>query len=1510
MHYRYKVILSSRNIYKEIELPHDAQQVKVGTGMDCDIRLRKELFFEPIELVFVHRNTDWSVYCSDNLYLTSRDVRKWITKKLTHGDLLQVKYQNAENAAFDMDFLIDFDDGTKTYERIIDVSNVTRLTIGTAPGSDIVLSGSFVRDDALHLAKGEDGWCVEVQKTTYGVYLNGKKTDVRGWLKDGDFLSISDYFFYFKSGRLWTQIRPDLFVSGLNYRDQPIQNSYPRFSRSTRIKTEICEEKIEILDPPTKPQKPKNNIFLRLLPSFGMLLASGVMAFMGGIMIIMSAISGVMAILTTIMGIREGNKDYKIQVAERIQKYNLYIAKKREEIQHLREQEYQELEELFISQPVEEQRFFTFSHDLFDRSPEDEDYLCVRLGSGDVVSKRAINYKKQEKLEIEDDLQMIPEQICVEYKHVHRAPIVCDLKEIHALGIVGTLNFRFEFLKNMVLDLVARQYFSDVKLFFVASEVHKDHIRWLRFLPHVYNQTVQIRNMVYDDESRNLIFEYLYKELSAREQSKKYENNIVVFFYDEYGFKSHPISRFIDKAMDLGVTFVFFGDTVADIPRGCGRIVSILDAENAALIHTQCKRECSYFTYPSIPTYRAEEIVKLLAPVYTEEISLEGTLTKNISMFELLHILSVDDLNLKERWEQSQVHKSMAAPLGVSKTGVVFLDLHDKAHGPHGLVAGTTGSGKSEILQTYVLSMATLFHPYEVAFVIIDFKGGGMVNQFKDFPHLLGAITNIDGKEISRSLKSIKAELQKRQRLFAELDVNHIDRYIKKFKAGEARVPLPHLVIIVDEFAELKAEQPEFMKELISAARIGRSLGVHLILATQKPSGQVNEQIWSNSRFKLCLKVQSREDSNEVIKSPLAAEIKEPGRAYLQVGNNEIFELFQSAYSGASEKMDDGQVKPFTIYNLTDSGKRVPVYERKKKKSDASHTTQLEAIVKYITEYCKSTHLVKLPDICLPSLGTRLAFPEQLAPAAESGVYQVELGMYDDPDNQYQGIYSIDLAANNLMIIGSAQSGKTNILQSIIRCLSTKYTPDEVNIYIVDFASMVLKNFAGLHHVGGVVCSTEDEKLKNLFKLLRTEVESRKEKLMEMGVSSFTAYKEAGGTSLPLIVLIVDNLTALKELYFQEDDALLSLCREGLTVGISVVIANTQTAGIGYKYLSNFSSKIALFCNDSNEYSTLFDHCAEWIENTAGRSLVEIDKHHYECQIYLAFEGEKEIHRVQAIKSFVLNSNARNPHALAKRIPLIPASLTKAFVLEQFETGDCHPFSVVAGLDYETVLPYRLDFTATGLLAISGSEKSGKHNWVRYSVDMLQTLYPQKTQIYVVDGVGKALGSLKLSENTMRYSVLAEDAISYIREIEQQLKDRYDGLAAGKEEILQEAPLLMLVLDNVDAIVAICNNTEALAAYKNIVGRYRNMRVSMLVFIDNVNIPYSAPEILKNVRDQRSVLFFDDIGNLKIFDLPLLLQRKFKKPVEKGDGYYIKDNVCFKLKTPLCPPKTADSTLK
>lgn len=1354
----------------------------------------------------------------------------------------------------------------------------------------------------VRLTRGQGGWTLEVMNSEYGVYHNGKKTEQKEWIKDGDFFSVADYYFFLKGNALWAEIRSDLTVNGLGFGDYLERNGYPRFSRNTRLKTVICEDKIEILDPPSKPQKPKSNLFMKLFPSFGMLIAAGAMAFMGGTMIIFSLISCTIAIITAVVGVMEGKKEFREKTANRIEVYQKYIASKRQEIEECRNREWTERNEIYIPAEQEIQQVETFSPDLFDRTPQDEDFLCVRLGSGPIESARQVNYKKQEKLEIEDDLSLLPEQTASFYKELQNAPVICDLKNVNAVGITGEEADRFELLKLIVTDVALRHFAADVKLFFVAEKEHAGRMHLFRFLPGAYCVQTDTRGIVTDDESKTLIFEYLYKELTMRAQEKRSYPHLLIFFYDEYGYKKHPISQFTEKGKDLGVTFLFFGQTRADIPVGCDYVVQLSGGYRGVLINAAEKSKTVPFVSSQISDTLAVRIVRTLAPVCTDEVSLEGELIKNISMFKMLNILSVEDLDLKARWSASKVTKSMAAPVGVSKTGIVMLDLHDKAHGPHGLVAGTTGSGKSEILQTYILSMATLYHPYEAAFVIIDFKGGGMVNQFAQLPHLLGAITNIDGNAINRSLKSIKAELQKRQKYFAQADVNHIDKYIRKYKAGEVSEPLPHLIIIVDEFAELKAEQPEFMKELISAARIGRSLGVHLILATQKPAGQVNEQIWSNSRFKLCLKVQSKEDSNEVLKSPLAAEIKEPGRAYLQVGNNEIFELFQSAYSGVPEREDEGTGKAFTIYEVPDGGKKVPVYVKKKNKGQEGMNNQLEAIVSYVSEYFRSIQIPQLPDICLPPLRECIEFPPVSKEAVQEQKKEVGfyawIGVYDDPDHQNQDQYAVNLSAANMIIIGSAQTGKTTILQNVIRSLSEQYTPDEVAIYIIDFASMVLKNFETLNHVGGVVSSSEDEKLKNLFKMLWEEMETRKEKLLSVGVSSFVAYKEAGRTDMKQIVLIIDNLTALKELYFQDDDELLNLCREGITVGISIVIANAQTAGIGYKYLSSFSNRIALFCNDGNEYSAIFEHCNRRLEHLPGRCFAEVDKQILECQAYLPFAGEKEFERAEAIRGYIEKRNGECTE-VARKIPLIPPVLSMNYMAQQFGNMMRGHFDLAAGLNYEDVMPYMLRMSSIGVLAVVGREGSGRYNWIKYVADMLELMYPGRSKVYISDGIGKKLASMKEKRNVVRYSMIAEDIVSYLKEIEEELQSRYELLAKGIESDPAEADYMLLIIDNPDAIEQISNSKEALASYKNIIGRYRNMNVGVIISaIENAPIPYSAPEVIKGIRDGRHLMYFGDISELKIYDMPLAVTRKFKKPIETGDGYYIKENECIKLKTP------------
>lgn len=1483
MDYGFVLKISNKKIYREVQLQNDISMLRIGIGTECDVRFYKEMFFEKFCLTLSKNNGVWQILCSDNIYIDTGDVRKLVTKKLAHGDVFTIKYQNGETELFKLEFLIDFDNSEKKYDRIIDISNTNCVTIGSSSVSNVVLNSPYTNNDKIELYRKGADYQLKIYSSVCGVYHNGIRALNNEKIKNGDFFSIAEFSFYVKNNRI--MIDTNVSVNGLSYFDDCQKNDYPKFNRNTRIKYVVDDEKIQVLDPPAKPQKPKNNIISRLIPSLVMVVAGLAMAAFSPLMLVSSGIGVVTAVISLI----QSKKDYKTNSSERIEKYNKYIENKKIEIEKDRNEEKEILEKIYNDENVILNRFFSFSGDLFDRMPEDDDFLCVRLGTGDVKAKKEIDYKKQEKLEVEDDLQVIPENLSKEYEYIHGAPIVCNLKDSNAIGIIGNENLRFELMKTMIIDICARQFSSDVNLFFVCEEKHRNKIHWLRMLPHVYNEILGIRNIVVDSESKNILFEYLYKELTLREQNKKYDKNIIVFLFDEYGFKNHPISKFTANAKDLGVTFIYFGDKKTDIGLNCNYLIDINDEKTATLIDTSDANNASVFNFVSIPNNQAAAIVDLLAPIYTEEISLEGTLVKNISLFKLLNIIAVDDIDLTANWSKSQVFKSMSAPIGVSKSGIVSLDLHDKAHGPHGLVAGTTGSGKSEILQTYILSMALLFHPYEVSFVIIDFKGGGMVNQFKDLPHLFGAITNIDGKEIDRSLKSIKAELNKRQRLFAQAEVNHIDKYIKKYKAGEVSEPLPHLILIVDEFAELKAEQPEFMKELISAARIGRSLGVHLILATQKPSGQVDDQIWSNSRFKLCLKVQDQQDSNEVLKSPLAAEIKEPGRAYLQVGNNEIFELFQSAYSGAPEKDDNNNVKEFSIYSLTDSGRRIPVFQQKKKKNGEKSATQLEALVKYVHEYTESHHISKLPDICLPPLPEVINYD-----SVNVGEFSVPIGIYDDPDNQLQTAYGVNIFSDNTLIIGSSQSGKTNLLQLLIRGIADKYTPSEVNIYIIDFASMVLKNFEGLNFVGGVVCSNDDEKLKNLFKLITEQIETRKQKLLEKGVSNYLSYKEAGNTDLPQIVLMIDNLTALNELYLQDNDVLLTICREGLAVGISVIVANSQTRGIGYRYMSNFSSKIALFCNDSGEYVTLFEHCKNKPSDIRGRCIVEIEKQHYECQTFLAFEGEKEYERVQSISDFVDKINSEFFGLNAKKIPEIPDILVESDLFKNYNL-DYDVNNIAIGLNYENVSPVLLDLFKQEVLVILGSIVESKNNFINY---LKNVFVNNNFECFVLDNYKGEFEDISSKDSVNLYSRSVDDIKEILTVINEELSRRYIEREKHGVKSLNNFKPLLFAVNNKDAISAISENKDLLALYKNVVKKYEGLKC-LIVFTDVENQPitYSSPEVLKMFKDNYQIIAFDNLADIKIFDSTSALLRKFKNPLGFGDAFFLSGNILKKLKT-------------
>ena len=1500
----YKILIYGNGIYKEVHL-EGAGELTIGTDKRCHVWLTGAIFERAFIIQLLESEGSFKAHLSPEL---KADDSEEADLELKLAKPITITYKTSGKELFKIEAAADFEDMNSDYHYQIDLTNTASLKLGTGPDADIRIAEDSWGIVELGLTKTIEGFSAKVVKGINTIALNGAPIkDENFTIQNNDFFSIGNVQFWMKDEKLFTEQNERLiskFNTALN-REQNNQLKYPEFIRNVRLQFKQPIEKLEVLNPSSKPEEPEGNILAKILPTIIMMIIMTVMRVMirSNVMYALYFVAMMaMSTFMTVIGMVQAKKKFKEHMEKREKIYNDYIETKEAEIIEKRQDEKLIAEKMNVLPTETIEQIENFDARLFEKNKTHEDFLDVPIGTGILSSVNQVEYRKQEYVETEDPFMDIPKKIHDKYEKLDNMPIVLHLGAVNAIGFLGTRNKLYQMTKNIMIQLAAQHFYQDVKFFAMMDEEDVKFFEWLRWLQNINDGNR--RNILYDENSKKTVLEAIYTELSSRENmnAKEIEDlpHYVVFAYRSSYMSGHPITKYVKRAKELGFTFLFFEEYKELLHEACDELVCldretyngfIQSAENAAITQN--------FEYAHLSGESVAKAALKLACVHVNEISLESTLTKNITLYQLLKVMSAYDLNIGQRWNNSNVAESMAAPLGVDSTGqLVYLDLHEKGHGPHGLVAGTTGSGKSELLQSYVLSMCVNFHPYEVSFVIIDFKGGGMANQFKNLPHLNGAITNIDGKQIDRSLMSIKAELLKRQRLFAEYNVNKIDDYIELFKNGKTPTPLPHLILIVDEFAELKSEQPEFMKELISAARIGRSLGMHLILATQKPAGVVNDQIWSNSRFKLCLKVQDKSDSNEVLKSPLAAEIREPGRCYLQVGNNEIFQLFQSAYSGASVNVEQMQEqKKYEICAVDFAGRRQVVYQQKPEKVKGSSETQLDAIVTYIEEFCKENNIVRQPDICLPPLAEVIDFPNKMGDIEETDVI-VPIGIYDDPSNQLQDEISINITKNNTYIAGSSLSGKTNLLQTVIRGLCERYTADEICIYIIDFASMMLKNFENLNQVGGVVTISEDNKLKQLLEMVVTQIEERKEIFSNLGLSSFSAYREAGMSDLKQVVLFVENYSMFKSTYAEMDEVLSLICRDGISVGISVIVTNPMSLGPSLRMQTYFGEKISLNQNDKAQYSSLFDHCKLYPDENPGRGLIKRNNTIYEFQTYQSFYAKKEVEKVLKIREFVEETNKKNKGIFAKKIPTIPEIVSEDYVASQYDNEEnSASYTIPIGLSYENIQPQYFDFTAKNLLGILGEEELGRVAFIKYILThMADRNETEPVEFYILDGVKGELSEFENSPLTKKYTTSPSDIETIMSEVFEKAKSRYTILTQDRKDLKNE-PLSIVIFNTESSIDVITDNDAVKQMHDILTKKVSGCKVCIMhANLSNTEVSYRSGAISKQLSEEGDILAFKGIRDIKIASPTISYKKANGKKMEFSDAFYIKNGAFTKVR--------------
>lgn len=1232
------------------------------------------------------------------------------------------------------------------------------LTVGGASDCDIVLLAQIFAPKIFQL-KFENGlWIMTKLDKNSLVYVNGKAESnkilnnfdsifVNGFniVVCADLLFVNDpYSCVHYLQQNFIEVQNEYCIQNIDTSDK----SYVDFYESSEyfLKSPIFLKKIKTLEltitsPEEKEKANDSSLLMSIVPSALMSLSTVISAYFSisnynkgsfdkeGLIttLVMCAVMVFIAIVWPF--IERFAERIKLLIGEftRNRQYRKYLKKKREILDSASKSQKMTLQfnnlSLIECQEIIRKR----SANLFSSGVEHQNFLTVRLGEGKVKLDCNIDYSKPDFIKVKDNLLNVVDKLIEEYKYIDSAPYIFSLK--NNIAFIQSNGNYDGYLNSIVLQLLTFNDYYNLKLIVFTNE--HSSLNKIRNLNHLWDNDRETRFFATDIREAEVLSSYLIRIYNSRmennDSSKSGKKTSEIPHYliicddiDRYRNLNILEKVLHQKEENCGFSLVMFSLKISDVPDGCSYFVDY-NEEEATLFESEMDENSIMKFKPELIDSRVNfnDCVKCIANIPIKNNNeTAGVLPEKVGFLEMYNVGTVEQLNSVGRWKNAQVINTLAAPIGYDANGnVLSLDLHEKNHGPHGLIAGMTGSGKSEFIITYILSLAVSYSPNEVQFVLIDYKGGGLAGAFENrktgvkLPHLVGTITNLDKSSMHRTLVSIKSELQRRQRVFNEakeqLNSGTIDiyKYQKLVREGTLKEYMSHLFIICDEFAELKAQQPDFMDELVSAARIGRSLGIHLILATQKPSGVVDDQIWSNSKFKVCCKVQTAEDSKEMIRRDDAAFIKESGRFYLQVGYDEIFVKGQSAYTGTlyvpSESVRVANKGKDSVEFINNLGNVILSTKKEDSNSNVANVSdlgdELGNVLNYLIKSASEIGFVN-KQLWLDNIPENVYLYDLYKKYPVTNhrfVINPLIGEYDDPQNQKQGPVHFNITEKgNLWISGAFGGGKTTLMSTMIYSSIVNYSTEELNIYIVDLLAESLRIFADAPQVGDFVSSSEPIKLNKLFHYLTKEVSKRKKHYSTTG-GTFVSDCIKGKSRFPNIVVFLNGVDIFTEQYDElYENIFTPLVRDCNRVGIYFVISSTGSLNVAVE--NCFSQKIAMRYLDSSEYSVLFNDTRGIIPaSNPGRGLVELDCV-YEFQVSLIFPDNSFEYNL----SYVI-SQLREKLPKANSIPEMPVIVRYDSLKDEISTLD----SVPIGIELSSNFVYNYDFTKLINLILYSNQK-------------------------------------------------------------------------------------------------------------------------------------------------------------------------------------------------------------
>ena len=799
---------------------------------------------------------------------------------------------------------------------------------------------------------------------------------------------------------------------------------------------------------------------------------------------------------------------------------------------------------------------------LWEQRPLDPSFLVVRLGTKTQPSQ----------VTLDDPAQL--EHRRTQTWDIPEAPVLVDLRAGGPLGLAG--EHAIPVARWVTAQIATLHSPRDVQLYLLSgrpADSRGDDWAHLIWLPHTEPREGQDCRrtiaLTATDAARRIA--ELLAQIDARTDAMReaslqtYQGpETVVVIDDAHRLRSLPgLIRVLREGPSVGIHAVCIDGDERLLPEECTTVA--VTVGDRLVVRRQRETALDDVLPDLVVPHWYDWVARALAPLVDTSPSTEASAIPSAS--RLLDVLDLDPPTpegILARWELRP--RSTTTVIGESLDGPFSIDL--RTDGPHGLVAGTTGSGKSELLQTIVASLAVANTPEGMTFVLVDYKGGAAFKDCVRLPHTVGMVTDLDTQLVERALESLAAELRTREHALAEIGAKDLEDYTDIADRDPSVPQIPRLLIVIDEFASLARELPDFVTGLVNIAQRGRSLGIHLILATQRPSGVVSPEIRANTNLRIALRVTDASESSDVIDAPESAHISKttPGRAYVRLGAASLVP-FQSGRVGGrrpSATDDDAQtarevlVQPVT---LTELAEPEPARQRPSTSRAQAERTDLEDLVEAVVTAHQRTGkplprkpwLPPLPLTVLladlPALGTR---------------HQIPLGLQDHPALQEQRTAVLDLEVDDhLYIVGAPRTGRSTALRTLVAAASQRLRPDELHIYALDCGNGGLSGLAAIPHVGAVVLRHQADRATRLLTKIRAELGRRQGILATSGSADLTEHNGTAEEPLAHILFLIDSwdgfLASLGELDGGElGETVTTLLREGASAGIHLVITGDR----------------------------------------------------------------------------------------------------------------------------------------------------------------------------------------------------------------------------------------------------------------------------------------------------------------------------------------------------------------